>query len=79
MAEQQVTLESVDCPEPLAAELEATIVCDVSVTGVSDLGAPIDRIRVVVTGIEGEEVRYRLKPLAEGASTEGTDAEGGDG
>jgi hypothetical protein len=79
MTEQQVTLESVDCPEALPAELDAAIVCEVSVIGVNDLGAPVDRIRVGVTAIEGEEVRYRLEPLAEGASHEGAGAGDGDG
>ncbi len=66
MAEQQVMLESVTCPGGLPAEDDAVIICQVTVFGVDDSGVPIDRIRVRVTEIDGQEVRYRLEPLAEG-------------
>lgn len=66
MAEQGVEVIELRCPGGVAAELDASIVCDVELGGVDLLGQPVDRIKVVVTGIEGNEVRYRLEPLAVG-------------
>jgi type IV pilus biogenesis protein CpaD/CtpE len=66
MATQGVELRSVSCPQGVAAEVDATVVCDVDFRDENALGQPVDRVRVVVIATSGEEVRYRLEPLAVG-------------
>jgi hypothetical protein len=39
----------------------------VQLAGVDPLGTPVDRIRVVVTSVDGDEVGFRLEPIAIGA------------
>lgn len=66
MATKGVELRSVGCPEGLEAKVDATVVCDVEFWDENALGQPVDRVRVVVISSSGEEVRYRLEPLAVG-------------
>lgn len=72
MADQGVELTAVTCPGGVQAEVGASIVCEVELVGVDPLGVPVDRIKVVVTDVEGSEVRYRLEPLAVGADDQGS-------
>lgn len=67
MATQGVVLHSVSCPEGLAAELDATVVCAVELRDEFALGHPVDRVRVEVSAVDGEQLKYRLVPLAVGA------------
>lgn len=66
MADQGIELSSVSCPSGVPPKVGATVVCPVELVGVDPLGVPVDRIRVVVTEVDGNEVRYRLEPLAVG-------------
>lgn len=66
MAGQGATMQSLDCPGDLPPELDARMICQVDMDGVLATGVEVDRIRVVVTEVEGREVRYRLEPLAVG-------------
>lgn len=67
MAEQGAVVTSLDCPRDLPPEVDATMICQVSMDGMLASGVAVDRIRVVVTEVAGREVRYRLEPLAVGA------------
>jgi hypothetical protein len=64
--QQGLVVQSVDCPAGLPPEVGATVVCDVELTGVDETGAEVDRFRVEVVEVEGDEVRYTLEPLAVG-------------
>ena len=66
MASKGVELRSVSCPEGLEAQVDATVICEVDFWDENALGQPVDRMRVVVIASSGEEVRYRLEPLAVG-------------
>lgn len=66
MATKGVEVRSVSCPAGVAAEVDATVVCDVQFVDDHALGEPVDRVRVVVNSVEGDKVRYRLEPLAVG-------------
>ena len=66
MATQGVEVQSVSCPSGVTADLGATIVCAVEFWDEDALGEPVDRVRVVVTSVDGDKVRYRLEPLAVG-------------
>lgn len=63
-----VELRSADCPSGVAATVGATVVCRVELRDDHALGEPVDRVRVVVISVEGEQVRYRLEPLAVGVA-----------
>lgn len=61
---QGLSVTSVDCPEGLAAEVGATLTCDVEMTGPQGI---YDRYELEVTEVDGNNVEYRLRPLlAEG-------------
>lgn len=61
---QGLSVTSVDCPEGLAAEVGATLTCDVEMSGPQGL---YDRYELEVTGVDGNNVEYSLRPLvAEG-------------
>ena len=66
MATKGVDVTSVRCPAGVAAEVEATVVCEVQFFDEQALGHPVDRVRVVVNSVDGNKVRYRLEPLAVG-------------
>lgn len=66
LAGQGVEIRSVSCPEGVEARVGATVVCQVELWDQTALGEPVDRIRVVVKEARGEQVRYRLEPLAVG-------------
>lgn len=66
MERQGVTLESVDCPAGVPPRVHATITCAVDIDGTDAFGVAVDRIKVVVTAVDGSQVRYRLEPIAEG-------------
>ena len=66
LATQGVEVQSVSCPSGVTADLGATVVCAVELWDEAALGEPVDRVRVVVTSVDGEKVRYRLEPLAVG-------------
>lgn len=66
MATQGVEVQSVSCPSGVAADVDATVVCQVEFWDEHALGEPVDRVRVVVTSVDGDRVRYRLEPLAVG-------------
>lgn len=66
LASQGIEPQSVSCPEGVPARVGATVVCEVALWDENAFGEPVDRIRVVVTQTEGEQVRYRLEPLAVG-------------
>lgn len=67
MADQGAVITSLDCPGDLPPELDARMICQVAMDGVLSGGVEVDRIRVVVTEVDGREVRYRLEPIAVGA------------
>lgn len=73
LAAQGVEIQEVSCPEGVPARVEASVVCSVRLWDETAFGEPVDRIRVVVKETEGEQVRYRLEPLAVGVPD---DAEG---
>lgn len=79
LADEGVELDSVDCPEGLAAEVGAAVVCDVELSDEDALGEQVDRVRVVVTSVDGNDVRYRLEPLAVGASDDAGTGDGSEG
>lgn len=58
-----LTVTSVDCPEGLAAEVGATLTCEVQMSGPDGL---YDRYELEVTEVDGNEVQYSLMPLLEG-------------
>ncbi|WP_256842649.1 DUF4333 domain-containing protein [Ornithinimicrobium cryptoxanthini] len=66
MTTQGVEVQSVSCPSGVAADVDATVVCAVQLWDEGALGEPVDRVRVVVTSVDGDQVRYRLEPLAVG-------------
>ena len=68
LATEGVELRSAECPSGVAATVGATVVCRVELWDDQALGEPVDRVRVVVTAVEGEQVRYRLEPLAIGVA-----------
>lgn len=63
-------LESVDCPSELPAQVEATVICAVQITGEVEASSGevgvVDRIQVVVRGIDRGTPRYSMYPLLEG-------------
>ena len=67
LSDQGIQTQSVSCPEGVQARLGATVVCGVELQDENAFGEPVDRIRVVVKETEGDQVRYRLEPLAVGA------------
>lgn len=68
LATKGVEVRSVSCPAGVASEVGATVVCKVELWDEEALGEPVDRVRVVVVDVEGEQVRYRLEPLAVGVA-----------
>lgn len=68
LAAEGVQLRSAECPSGVAATVGATVVCLVELSDEHALGEPVDRVRVVVISVEGEQVRYRLEPLAVGVA-----------
>ncbi|MBW8172288.1 DUF4333 domain-containing protein [Ornithinimicrobium sp. Arc0846-15] len=60
---QQIYVESVDCPGPLVGEPGETLNCSVS-GGADAQGAVVTEVRVVVTSVDGKDIRYRLEPIA---------------
>lgn len=66
LAAQGIEARSVSCPEGVEARIGATVVCQVELWDQGGFGEPVDRIRVVVKDARGEQVRYRLEPLAVG-------------
>lgn len=67
LADQGIRTRSVSCPEGVQARLDASVVCTVELEDENAFGEPVDRVRVVVKETEGDQVRYRLEPLAVGA------------
>lgn len=72
MADRGVEILELDCPGGVPMEVDASVVCDVQLAGVDPLGTPVDRIRVVVTSVDGDEVGFRLEPIAIGAPEDAT-------
>ncbi|QDO90130.1 DUF4333 domain-containing protein [Ornithinimicrobium ciconiae] len=68
LATEGVELRSVTCPSGVASQLGASVVCQVEFWEENALGEPVDRVRIVVTSVEGDQVRYRLEPLAVGVA-----------
>lgn len=68
LATEGVELRSVTCPSGVASRLGASVVCQVEFWEEDALGEPVDRVRIVVTSVEGDQVRYRLEPLAVGVA-----------
>lgn len=68
LADRGAEVDTVECPEAVAAEVEAMVVCEVDLRDEAALGEPVDRVRVTVTSVDGNEVRYRLEPLAVGVA-----------
>lgn len=68
LAAEGVALRTAECPSGVAATVGATVVCQVELADDHALGEPVDRVRVVVTSVDGEQVRYRLEPLAVGVA-----------
>jgi len=66
LATQGIEPRSVSCPEGLTASVGERVVCEVDLWDPAAFGEPVDRIRVVVVETDGDEVRYRLEPLAVG-------------
>lgn len=67
------TLESVDCPEDLPADVGATVVCAVQIpveveARPGEVGV-VDRFRVVVRGIDRGTPRFSMFPLLEGEAS----------
>lgn len=66
------TLESVDCPAELPAEVGATMICSVQIPGEVEVSPGevgiVDRFRVEVRGIDRGTPRYTMYPLVEGVS-----------
>lgn len=67
MATKGLALHSVSCPEGVTANVGKTVVCAVEFEDPLALGHAVDRVRVEVIAADGDEVRYRLVPLAVGA------------
>lgn len=60
---QQIYVESVDCPGPLVGEPGETLNCSIS-GGSNAEGVVVTEVRVVVTSVDGKDIRYRLEPIA---------------
>lgn len=63
LAGQQIVVESVECPGALTGEEGHTMTCGLSGATNAE-GLPISQVRVVVTSVEGTDIRYRLEPIA---------------
>lgn len=65
-------LESADCPSEVPAEVGAIVMCAVEITGDVELESgevgTVDRVRVVVRGVDRGTPRYSMYPLIEGAT-----------
>lgn len=72
MTERGVQVLELECPGGVPMEVKASVTCDVQLGGIDPLGAPVDRIRVVVTSVDGEQVGFRLEPIAIGAPDDAT-------
>lgn len=66
LAGQGIDPRSVSCPDGVEASVGESVVCGVELWDEAAFGEPVDRIRVVVTEVSGDQVRYRLEPLAVG-------------
>lgn len=66
LAGQGVEVRSVSCPAGVDSRVGSVVVCAVELWDEDALGQPVDRVRVEVTEVDGEQVRYRLVPLAVG-------------
>lgn len=66
LASQGIEVQGVTCPSGIDSTIGTTVVCDVQLWDENAFGQPVDRVRVVVTEVSGDEVRYRLEPLAVG-------------
>jgi len=66
LASQGIEVQSVTCPAGVDSTVGTTVVCTVELWDEEAFGQPVDRVRVVVTEVRGDEVRYRLEPLAVG-------------
>ncbi len=82
LASQGIEPRSVSCPEGVEASVGESVVCTVELWDEAGFGEPVDRVRVVVKEVSGDQVRYRLEPLAVGvpddaepATTEHPDGE----
>lgn len=65
-------LETADCPTEVPAEVGAVVICAVQIQGEIEV-APgevgvVDRVRVVVRGIDRGTPRYTMHPLTEGTA-----------
>lgn len=70
MADRGVQILDLRCPGGVVMELDASVTCDVQLGGIDPLGVPVDRIKVVVTSVDGEQVGFRLEPLAMSTDTD---------
>lgn len=68
LEQQGVELRSVSCPSGISAQLDATVICEVELWDEDAFGEPVDRVRVEVIAVDGQQVRYRLTPLAVGVA-----------
>lgn len=75
LAGQGVEVRSVSCPTGVDSRVGSVVVCAVDLWDEEALGQPVDRVRVEVTEVDGDKVRYRLVPLAVGVPD---DAQTGD-
>lgn len=66
LATQGIEARSVSCPEGVGASVGHSVVCTVELWDETAFGEPVDRVRVVVKEVTGDQVRYRLEPLAVG-------------
>lgn len=66
LATQGIEVQSVTCPHGVDSTVGTVVVCSVQLWDQEAFGQPVDRVRVVVTEVRGDEVRYRLEPLAVG-------------
>ncbi|MCK0112817.1 DUF4333 domain-containing protein [Ornithinimicrobium sp. F0845] len=66
LATQGIEVQSVTCPTGVEATVGTVAVCTVELVDEDAFGQPVDRVRVVVTEVSGDELRYRLEPLAVG-------------
>lgn len=78
LATQGIEPRSVSCPEGVEASVGQHVVCTVELWDEAAFGEPVDRVRVVVKDVTGDQVRYRLEPLAVGADDDAEPADESD-
>lgn len=64
--ERQMPLETIDCPEDLAADEDTTLICQISFSYSSPGGFEYDRVRVEVNRVDNQSVYYDMILLAVG-------------